>query len=312
MLVNKTDEQKSGADFEQFATGLMGKFTIGYFINPGKRYEDVYELLKKSAIAYKLENSWEKAGDVYLKASQYISTNPYDELFSVGTRFEMVDCLINGAYCYDKIKHGKRITCRTNAIAIHKIVGNFDRCAKLQMEIANIYELDDQLTKSIESYLQAHQFFELDGKSRSSSIHCLCKYVDLYIKIGQIDFNNLVNIYSKIIDYYQSEKLGKYQLKQYIMMILITIMCITTQTIESIKTEYEQFVSLDYSFSTSSQGILINGLIGSIANNDVELFETSCYNYDRVKPLDPSMVSLLTIVKKRISTDEPDDEVDIC
>jgi hypothetical protein len=194
---------------------------------------------------------------------------------------------------------------------LYKISGNFVKCGKLYSEIASIYEQENQNTKAAENYFYAYQYFELDGKRMSDSVKCLCKYADLNVQSDKMDLNNLLETYDKIIDYYQSEKLGKYQLKYYIMMSLITIMAMRLEN-DSIKNKYEHYMLMDYSFASSSHGILINGIIQAIENNDVELFETSCYNYDRVKPLEPYMITLLTIVKKQISNGDSDGEIDLC
>lgn len=320
MLDNPNHKNSPGKNFEDSAELLINKFSISYLINPEKRYEDVYELYIKSANAYKLDNLWEKAGDVYLKAGNYIWTNPYDGIFSVGTNFETIQCFINGAHCYDKIKHEKRIECRTNAISLYKISGQFERCGKLYLQIAEIYEYNNQIELALENYNHAHQFFELSEKGKTDSIQCLCKYANLYAsKSEKINLNKLLDIYNKIIDCYQTINTGKFHIKQYITMSMLTVMAIHSQTIESIKKHYENYLSIDYTFGNTSQGIFITSLIKSLAENNVELFETSCYNYDRVKPLDTAMVQLLTIVKKRLITNEIEysdednnDEVDLC
>ncbi len=321
MLNHGKTNAKSGADFETMANSLITVFSISYLINPSKRYEDVYELLKKSANAYKLENSWEKAGDVYLKAAQYIGSNQSDGLFSVSSNFESVECYTNAAFCYDKIKHPNRFKCRFWAINLHVESGNFDRAGKLAWEIAGVYEQNSELEKAIEHYTKAKNFFELSGKSKSDSVGCLCKLAELELQKPNGNWQNLRETYDKIIDYYQSINLGKYQVKQYIMMVLLIIM--VSSPIEKINDEYNHYCSIDYSFPSSSNGKFITGLIDAIANNDAELFATKCFEYDRVKTLDSSMVAILSAIKKQIIGEETsdvfgefvpgiDDEIDLC
>ncbi len=321
MLNHGKPNTKSGADFETMANSLITIFSISYLINPSKRYEDVYELLKKSANTYKLENAWEKAGDVYLKAAQYIKTNPSDGLFSISSDFESIECYTNAAFCYDKIKHPKRIDCKFLALELYVESGNFDRAGKLAREIASVYEQEHELEKAIEHYTKAKNFFELSGKSKSDSVGCLCKLAELELQKPNCNWQNLREIYDQIIDYYQSMNLGKFQIKQYITMVLLTIMVYSP--IEKINNEYVHYCSIDYTFSSSSNGKFITGLIEAITNNDAELFATKCFEYDRVKTLDNQMVTILTAIKKQIINDDStnvsaefvpgiDDEIDLC
>jgi len=312
---------KSGENFEIMANSLINVFSISYLINPSKRYEDVYDLFKKSANAYKIENSWEKAGDVYLKAAQYIGSNESDGLFSVSSNFETIQCYTNGAFCYDKIKHPNRINCRFWAINLYVESGNFDRAGKLAREIAGVYEQESELEKALEHINKAYEFFELDGKSKFDSINCLCEMAELILRKPNCNWQNLLEIYDKIIDYYQSQTMGKYQVKQYIMMVLLIIM--VSSPIGKINDEYDHYCQIDYSFPSSSQGKFITGLINAIANNDAELFATKCYEYNQIKPLDNQMVTILTAIKKQIideetsdvfgeSTNKLEEEIDLC
>jgi tetratricopeptide (TPR) repeat protein len=289
---------KSGENFEIMANSLINVFSISYLINPSKRYEDVYELLKKSANAYKLENSWEKAGNVYVKAAQYISSNPSDGLFSVSSNFESIECYTNAAFCYDKIKHPNRFKCRISAIKIYKNSGKFDRAGKLHKEIANIYEQEQELVKAREQYTKAMECFDLDNKSKSESIKCLCKIAELFLLEGNEEWQVLEEMYNKIIDYYQTQNLGKFIIKQYIMMAMLTIMVLST--VEEIKTKLEKYCTKDYDFTSGLQGKFIDSIISSIENNDVNLFEFKCFEYNQVKPLDNQMVTILSAIKKQI------------
>lgn len=321
MLNHGKTNTKSGADFETMANSLITVFSLGYLINPSKRYEDVYELLKKSANTYKLENAWEKAGNVYLKAGQYIRSNNSDGLFSISSDFETIECYTNAAFCYDKIKHPNRIDCRFLALELYAESGNFDRAGKLQREIAGIYEQEHELENAIKHYTKARNFFELSGKSKSDSISCLCKLVELELQKPNCNWQKSREIYDEIIDYYQSLNLGKYQVKQYITMVLLTIMVYSP--IDKVSSEYDYYCSIDYTFGSSSYGKFITGITQALVNNDAELFSTKCFEYDRIKTLDNSMVTLLTAIKKQIINDDTsnlsgefipgiDDEVDLC
>jgi hypothetical protein len=90
--------------------------------------------------------------------------------------------------------------------------------------------------------------------------------------------------------------MGKYQVKQYIMMVLLIIM--VSSPIGKINDEFNYYCQNDYSFPSSSQGKFITGLIDAITNNDAELFATKCYEYNQIKPLDNQMVTILTAIKK--------------
>ncbi len=315
MLDHWGEDKKSGEDLENMANSLIGKFSISYLINPSKRYEDVYEMYKKAAIAYKIENKWEKAGDTYLKAAKYINNNQNDGLFLVSTPFETTECVINAINCYDKTKHPNRITCRLSAINLYKKSDNFDRCGKLYMEIAVIHEQEFKLEKAIEYYAHAHTSYEVDGKRKTDAIACLDKYSELHLQLENPDMINLLEIYNKIIDHYQLTKLGKFKLYFYIMMAMLTVMATNPQSIDNIESKYDYYSNLDYLFDSSKEGKFVCDIINSIKNNDIELFENKCFEFNKEKPLDKSMVKLLTIIKKRISnynylTEE--ETIDLC
>jgi len=199
--------------------------------------------------------------------------------------------------------------------------GNFDRAGKLAREIAGVYEQESELEKALEHINKAYEFFELDGKSKFDSINCLCEMAELILRKPNGNWQNLREIYDKIIDYYQSQTIGKYQVKQYIMMVLLIIM--VSSPIGKINDEYIHYCSIDYSFPSSSNGKFITGLIEAITNNDAELFATKCFEYDRVKTLDSSMVAILSTIKKQIIGEETSDvfgeftnkleeEIDLC
>ena len=306
MLNPVNNKNMSGSELADMANTLMGKFSFQYILTPSQRYEDVLELLKKSANAYKIESNWKAAGHGYLRIVKFINDNQskgFDYLF---TLHDLVENYLNAAHCFDKISHLDKNHCISKAIEIYKGEGNFKRAGKLQMDIAYGFEKSLEFEKAIESYKKAYELFHFGRDKISESVDCLNKIAELSIGLNNPDWEGIVQIYDKIIEHYQSVKLGYFQLKKYISMVLLVILCYESET--NMQQKYLEYSNKDYTFETSNEGKFIAELVKSLENSDVILFKTSCYMFDKIKTIDNLMVTLLTKIKDRI---QPVDNNDI-
>lgn len=300
MLNPVNNKNMSGSELADMADTLMGKFSLMYLITPSQRYEDAIEFLKKSANAYKLESNWEAAAHGYLRIVKFINSAQSKGIEYLFSNSDIIDNYLNAAHCFDKINSPEKFKCKLQALDIYKSNGDFKRAGKLAMQIAESYEKEFEKSNAVNHYKNAIELFQLDKDKHSESVSCLNKIAEITIGLENNNYLEVLEIYKKIIEHYQSVKLGQYQLKNYICMYMLVSLCYEPEDV--VRQKFIEFAGIDYSFESSNEGKFICNIIQSVEESDIELFSNACFESDRLKPFNPSMVTLLNVIKKRVSS----------
>lgn len=121
----------------------------------------------------------------------------------------------------------------------------------------------------------------------------------MFIKNGKLFL--AIDHLNKMIELHADDNLKSIYVKKYIFHLLL---CYLAQNdIVACSNALKTFES-EYNFFQIIESTLVIGLIESISNHDVVLFENSCRNFDKIKPLGPLEVDLLSLAKEFITTNE--------
>eukprot|EP00980_Cylindrotheca_fusiformis_P004063 scaffold880_cov132-Cylindrotheca_fusiformis.AAC.59 len=304
--------QKGKADgFLQEGKALLAKKS--WFGSSSRNAEDAAECFEKAANAYKVGGMNGEAGDAYMEAVKVYRDKLSDFLGAS-------KALNNAGTCYKKSDPADAI--RAYGEAVHLYVDNarIQQAAKLQKEIAELYETEEldedgksHIVLAIEAYEQAAEFFGMED-SKSSESACLVKIAELCsASLDPPDFVRASKLYDDLGRRCLESNLLKYNAKGY---FLQAVLChLASADSVGASQAMAKYDSLDYTFGESREGKFATSLIEAVEGYDVEGFSTACYEFDRISKLNPWQTAILVAVKGSIDEggggDDDDDEIDL-
>lgn len=215
--------------------------------------------------------------------------------------------------CYKKSNPADAIKAYSKAVMVYTDNARITQAAKIQKEIAQLYETEeiDQDGKShvvlaIEAYEQAAELFGMED-SKSSESQCLSKIAELCsASLDPPDFVRASQGYDDLGRRCLESNLLKFNAKGY---FLQAVLChLASGDSVGASQALAKYDSLDYTFGESREGKFGNSLIEAVEGYDVEGFSTACFDYDRVSKLNPWQTSILVAVKKSIDDGDGDDD----
>lgn len=303
-------QKAKGEAFAAEAQKVLGKKS--WFGSSTRNQEDAAEAYEKAANAYKVGGLNQEAGDAYMMAAEIYSEKLSDLLSASKT-------LNSAGTCYKKSNPVEAIKAYSKAVMVYTDNARITQAAKIQKEIAELYETEeiDQDGKShivlaIEAYEQAAEFFGMES-AKSSESQCLSKIAGLCsAALDPPDFVRASHIYDDLGRRCLESTLLKYNAKGYFLQaILCHLASGDSVGASQAKAKYD---SLDYTFGESREGKFGNSLIEAVEGFDVEGFSTACFDFDRISKLNPWQTSILVAVKRSIDDEaggDDDSEVDL-
>ncbi|CAJ1966809.1 unnamed protein product [Cylindrotheca closterium] len=283
-----------------------------WFGSTSRNFEDAAESYEKAANAFKVGGLTTEAGDAYMRAAAIYSDKLSDLLSASKT-------LNSAGTCYKKTSPADAIKAYTKAVVVYTDNARITQAAKIQKEIAELYETEEideggksHIVLAIEAYEQAAEFFEMEG-SKSSESQCLTKIAELCTAaLDPPDYVRGSQLYDDLGRRCLESNLLKFNAKGY---FLQACLChLASGDSVGASQAMAKYDSLDYTFGESREGKFANSLIEAVEGYDVEGFSTACYDFDRISKLNPWQTSILVSVKRSIddgNNDEDDDEVDL-
>lgn len=221
--------------------------------------------------------------------------------------------------CYKKSDPSDAIRAYGEAVSLYVDNARIMQAAKLQREIAELYETEEidadgksHIVLALEAYEQAAEFFGME-ESKSSESACLSKIAELCsAALDPPDFVRASKLYDDLGRRCLESNLLKFNAKGY---FLQAVLChLASGDSVGASQAMAKYDSLDYTFGESREGKFANSLIESVEGYDVEGFSTACFEFDRISKLNPWQTSILVAVKRSIDDGgdaEDDDEVDL-
>lgn len=146
-MASSAAEEKAMQLEEKAEKKLNGMFSFG-----SGKYEDAAEFYGMAGAQYKLGKKYIKAGDAYRKQSE---------------NFEQVQSALESAMALNEAAHGYKresaedaIQCLLQCVDIYNDQGRFGTSAKLQKEMAEIYETEEKWAECVKAYETAADLFQ--------------------------------------------------------------------------------------------------------------------------------------------------------
>lgn len=257
----------------------------------GSKYEEANELLNQAASKYKLAKDFNNAINSYTKIIDNL--NKMKDVFIpdiINVYYELIKC-------YRNIKNSNKII-ETNIklIGLCEYINKYSEATKCAQEIAEIYEKDRDMTKSIEYYLKCCEYKLLEN-GKEEACH---KY---YVKLAELNalserYLEAINYYDKVIPISIDSNLLKYNVKTYIFNSLLCSCCLD---IADAKIKLTRYCEIDASFDGSTEYKHMLYIISDIENNDIQSFLDHVSSYDNISSLSPLRTQLLVKIKSNIN-----------
>jgi alpha-soluble NSF attachment protein len=181
------------------------------------------------------------------------------------------------------------------AIHLYCDEGRFATAAKIEKEIAEMYEADEELREAIEHYEKAAGYFS--GENEKAQCN-QCR-----VKIAT--FSATLEKYEPAIEIF--EDIGKTQLENNLLKFnakgnfLNAGLCkLAVPDVVSCKIAVDRYKDYDYTFASSRECKFLEDLCQAIEDMDAESLSTVVFEYDSISKLNPWTVTLLLRVKEKL------------
>eukprot|EP00249_Psilotum_nudum_P014635 c24930_g1_i1 orf=534-1400(+) len=257
----------------------------------GNKYEDAAELYEKAGNCYKLAKEWDKAGDVYLKLA-----NCHLKLES---KHETASAYVDAANCYKKTNAQESARCLGMAVSLFMEIGRLSMAAKHLKDMAEVYEKEEDLEKSIEYYEKAAELYQGEEVT-STGNQCRLKVAQFAAQLGQ--YTKAIEIFESVARQSMDNNLLRYSVKGYLLNAGLCHIC-GGDTI-GITNALEKYQELDPTFSNSREYKFLADLTVSIDEEDVAKFTDVVKEFDSMARLDQWKTTLLLKAKNSLKAKE--------
>ncbi|RHY27358.1 hypothetical protein DYB32_006844, partial [Aphanomyces invadans] len=201
-------------EFLRAGEKALNKFSI---FSSSSKYEDASDYFEKAANQYKIAK----------KCTEDDVPSPRDS-------------------CYAP-QHA--VTYYRTAISMQCDAGRFSNAAKLQKQIAEIYEQAGQMQEALENYSQAADYF-IGENQPSSAQPMLLKVAQFSAELER--YPSAIEIYEKVAKTSMESNLLKYNAKSHLLNAGICAMA--SKDIVLVKQKIDEFNEIDYTFPDSREG----------------------------------------------------------
>lgn len=172
----------------------LNKFSL---FNKTGKFEDAAELFKKAANQYKVAQYWPEAGAAFGRAAEcYIQ---------LGQNHDAASAYIDAAVCMKKVVDDsflkdqsdldKAVELYQEAIALFCDMGRFANAAKLEKEVGEMYESNNESEKCVQHYQKAADYF-MGEDSVAASNQCLLKVAHFSALMEK--YEDAIRIYEQV------------------------------------------------------------------------------------------------------------------
>jgi len=273
--------------------------SIFHLTSKSNKYESAAELFMKAAKQYQAAKAHIDAGNAYIRACDCYSrsNNNYNS-------HNMATCYVQAAQNFSKQDVTAGIAAMLKGISIMTEEGKFDRAAKHEKEIAELFETIGDYDNAIKHYEIAGDYYETEG-SKTTGAGCLEKIVPLVAEKG--DFHRAVELIEKICDSY-STTLAKHSIKDLCLKAGILYLCIP-DNIAANKSLEKWLSKYNNEFRNTREFNFLAKLIKAAIAGDSENFKNSIEEWETISSLDSFKRTYLDKALEKIQlADEEDDD----
>ncbi|KAI3404048.2 SEC17 [Candida oxycetoniae] len=284
------------AEAEKLLKPQSGFFSFISGSSQSLRKEDATDLYIQAANSYRLSKDFNQAGNQFLKAAEIQQ--------SLNNHNGAANHLVEAYKCFKTLSPTDAIDALSQAIHIFLTQnGQFRRAANFTMDLAELYESVGDFGNAIKSYEQAGDYFTTDHAEALSS-KAFLKCADLSAFSGE--YKKAISMYDVVIKNSLNSSLAKWSLKDYFFKVLLCVL--NMNDLVEVEKRMERYAEEDPNWLGSRECKLIEGILESINNGDVEDFSDKVFEFDKFSKLDKLKTQLLLKIK---TTVVDNDDVDI-
>jgi alpha-soluble NSF attachment protein len=256
--------------------------------------EEAAELFVKAANSFKLAKAWKRAGDAFTRAAEtYESSSELS--YQAAAKYS------DAGKAYKNVTPEMAIRAYGHAIRLYTDSARFQQCARLMKEVAEMQEAAKDYPAALQSYSQAADFYEgEDAKSNANTMRQ--KVAMLSATAG--DYGKAAELYEQIAKDALESNLLKYGAREHLLRAGLCRLCLG-DSIGAARAG-ESYGSMDPTFTDSREGKLLNSVLASVEEGDVEAFTNDVYEYDSISKLDDWKTSILLKIKSGIKDMDDD------
>lgn len=290
-----SDPRSLIAEAEKLLKPQLGFFLFLSGSSSSMRKEDATDLYIQAANLYRLLKDFNQAGAQFVKAAEIQE--------SLGNHNDCANHLVEAYKCFKGVSPSDAISALSKAIHIFLTQnGQFRRAANFTMDLAELYESVNDNESAAKSYEQAGDYFTTDHAEALAN-KAFLKCADLFALDG--NYKKAVELYDNIIKNLLGNSLSRWSLKDHFFKVILCVLCMD-DVIEANK-RTDQFLQDDPSWAQSREYKLVQGILDSIDQGDVEGFSDKVFDYDQFSKLDKLKTQLLLKVKNSVVAKDDDD-----
>lgn len=259
------------------------------------RLEEATDLYVQAANSYRLNKDFAAAGDQFVRAA--------DLQRKLNNHNDVANQLIEAYKCYKSVSPSDAIDALLKAIHIFLTQnGQFRRAANFQMDLADLHESVGDVANATLAYEKAGDYFSTDhAEALANKAYVKC--ADLNAAAG--DYSKARDLYDAIIKTSLGNNLTKWNLKDYFFKNLLCTLCLD-DVVEAQK-RLHAFADDEPLWPSTREFKLVEDILDSIQNGDVQAYSDRVYEYDQFSKLDKLKTQLLLKVKNSVVEKDDDD-----
>ncbi|TMW60517.1 hypothetical protein Poli38472_000559 [Pythium oligandrum] len=275
------------ADYYSQAQKALKKSTFFSFSGGTQKYEDASDLFEKAGNQYKIGRKWQEAADAYVKCAEC--------QMKLKESSRAAQFYQNAADALSKVNPTDAVEYFKTAIAMLCDAGRFSNAAKLQKQIAEIYEGQDNKEEALENYRQAADYFS--GENQQSSAN------NMLLKVAQFSaqlerFDAAMEIYESIAKSSMESNLLKFNAKNHL--LNAGICALATKDLVLVQMKWQEYQEIDYTFADSREGKFLQAMVQAFEGFSSDAFADAVYQFDTISKIEPWKITILLHVKESI------------
>ncbi|CCI41182.1 unnamed protein product [Albugo candida] len=250
---------------EYLAQGNKALKKSGFFSFGGsQKYEDASDLFEKAGNQYKIAKNFQEAAQAFAKCADCQMRLKESSRAAQFYQF--------AAESLNKVNPQDAVGYYRTAIAMLCDAGRFSNAAKLQKQIAETFEAQDNKEEALENYRQAADYFS--GENQSSSAN------SMLIKVAQISaqlerYDAAREIYENLAKSSMDSNLLKFNAKNHL--LNAGICALATKDLVLVQMKMGEYQDIDYTFGDSREGKFLQGMVKAYESFSADAFADAVY-----------------------------------
>ncbi len=249
---------------------------LNSWFNKEKNKESACELFLIIADKYKLNGTYSKAGEYYLCAGKLYKT------LGIENDFMVIQSYKKAAKVYSKIDPEKALDTYKLIMEIELDVNNL---ARLWVDVAKLHLSSNSVDQSIQAYIKASDFFEINDALTSSNEN-LRHAGELLVQ--HKEYKNAYDIYLRLLKNSTTNNIDKWNILMYIDNIILCECIIAMDshnmnddTINTIKQSQINYIDIYPQYENSEEAKLVLNSLDCYIDNNLENIKNIAQNYSK-------------------------------